>query len=95
MRKSITIILLSIFIIFNGVLIYNMYDEGSRFSVSIVEEENHAKIFEVKHYLKKESLFIVFFKPLKEVSKNEYYFKLKKYEDVYLTSLESPPDYMC
>lgn len=96
MNKLIPTILLFIFTLFNYAIIHNMYSLESQVTISIVEEEeNHIKILEVKHYLKKDSPFLIIFKPLDETSKSAYYLKLNKYKDVYLATIESPPDFMC
>ena len=96
MTRLITIILFSVFTLFNFAIIYNMHKEGNKVSISIVEEEeHHIKILEVKHYLLKESPSIILFKSLEENSKKSYYLNFNKYEDVCLNTIDSPPDYMC
>lgn len=96
MSRLIPVILFSVFTFFNYAIIYNMHKEGNKISISIIEEEeHHIKILEVKHYLKKESPTIILFKSLEENSKKSYYINFNKYEDVYLNTIDSPPDFMC
>lgn len=96
MNNYIAIVLLSIFTICNLTINYGVYKKGLEISYAMVEEdETHLEVLEVKKLLKSEE------HPFDIFEVNEYrtnlldYFPVKTYEDVYLSSVETPPDFMC
>ncbi len=96
MNKLIAPFLLFLFIACNVGVIYGMYKVGTQISLSLVEEEEtQVSVLEVKHYLNKESHTFTFLSSHEEKSASCYFSRIKYYEDVYLASIETPPDFMC
>lgn len=97
MRRILAFLLLSIFTLLNVSLAYGVFKKDSTIRVALVEEdETHVEILEVKKYLNQDS-----HKPFDIFEINEYTSEHvfcdveKKYEDVYLSAVETPPDFMC
>lgn len=96
MNKFIAIVLLSIFSLCNVVTCYGVYKKGIETSIALLEEdENHLELLEVKKYLKSEENPFEVYEVFEYQSEQTIEFPERKYEDVYLTSVETPPDFMC
>lgn len=96
MNRWIAIVLLSIFTTCNLVINYGGYKKGMEVSVAMLEEdESHLEVLEVKKYIKSD---IHPFEAFEEILYKPTVFStvpVKTYEDVYLSSVETPPDFVC
>lgn len=96
MNRFIAIFLLSIFSACSIVTCYGVYKKGLQTSIAVLEEdENHLEILEVKKYLKSEENPFEIYEILEYKSEQTIEIPERKYEDVYLSSVETPPDFMC
>lgn len=96
MNKWIAITLLSIFTTCNLVINYGGYKKGMEMSVAMLEEdESHLEILEVKKFLKSDIHPFEMFEDNLYIENILSTAPVKTYEDVYLSSIETPPDFMC
>lgn len=94
MNRIIAIFLLTVFSVCNIVVCYGAYKNGVSSMIAMIEEdENHLEGLEVKKYLKSEINPFEMFEILEPETIMDTSVIEKKYEDVYLNSVESPPDF--
>ncbi len=94
MKKYTAIIFLLIFTACNIAVCYGVYKKGVETSITFCEEdETQHEILEIKKILKtEESPFDVFGQIIYKTELNDNYI-LHSYEEVHLSSLETPPDF--
>lgn len=96
MKKVIALFLLTIFSLCNIAICYGAYKKGVQTSIAMLEEdETHLEILEVKKYLKSEEHPFEVYEIFEYKSEQTVEIPERKYEDVYLNSVETPPDFMC
>lgn len=95
MVRIIALFLLIVFSTCNVVIIYSTYKKGMQTSVQMIEEEEtHLGILEVKKFLKSELNPFELYSFLDESTSAINWEPNKIYEDVYLGSIETPPDFI-
>lgn len=96
MNRFIAIFLLTIFSMCNVVICYGAYKKGMGTSIALLEEdENHIETLEVKKYIKSEENPFDVYEILEYQSEQVIEIPERKYEDVHLSSIETPPDLVC
>lgn len=96
MNRIIAITLLFIFSLSNLVSVYSFHSKGNGFVLVMVEEdENHLEVLEVKKYLPQENAPFEAFELIEFASEHLVEYQFIEYEDVHLSSVETPPDFMC
>jgi hypothetical protein len=96
MNRVIAIFLLSVFSLGILAMNYTAYKKGAKMTVTMVEEdETNHEILEVKKYIRQDEHPFEMFGMMEYKSSHLTEFTAKDYEDVHLSSLETPPDFMC
>lgn len=96
MNKYIAIVLLTIFTSCNILISYGGYKKGIEIAMAMLEEdETHLELLEVKKHIRTDDHFFDAFEVCEY--QTEYLNEVlhKNYEDVYLSSVETPPDFVC
>ena len=96
MNKLVAMFLLSLFTLSILVSVYSACSKGTSIALAMVEEdESHLETLEVKKFIRNEQTAFNVFEMLEFASEHLVEYQLKVYEDVLLSSIETPPDFKC